>query len=697
MIIGVDTGGTFTDVVVLDGNGHLYFDKAFSTPRNLSDGVLAALERVSEQLGQSLNDTLAATRRFSHGTTVSTNALIQRRGAKVGLLTTRGFEDTTIIARGPVGRTGGLPYTQAMDFVHTEPPEPLVPRPFIRGLHERVTVDGKVLVSLDPEEVRRAIEELVALGIESLAVCLLWSFRNPSHEHLVQQVASECAPELPVSLSSEVSPLLGEFERAMTTIVNAYIGPITARYLDQLTHDLRQRGLRHPVQTMKSSGGVWLPDRVPRESVAIVNSGPVGGVVAARYLGAVLGYQNIITTDMGGTSFDVGIIFRGEHESEQMPFLAQGMPVQIPAVKVVTIGAGGGSIAWTDGRRLMVGPRSAGADPGPACYGKGGTDPTVTDALVVLGILDPAYFFGGRKALDRGLAEEAILSKVARPLGMGVLEAAAGIYEIVTAKMADLVRKVSVESGYDPREFVLFSYGGAGPAHCGRFAESLGVREVVVPFAGPVFSALGIALSDLVFTYARSEPVALSTETATIKHMNLAFRELEERAVADLKSSGVPPDSAVITRKIDLRYQGQMNEVTIPWDREEITIEKIPAIRARFEEMYQARFGPGTTRSQSPLEIMTFRVEALLPSPKPALRPLEERPETPAPPCHRRRPIFTHDSGWVEAQVYDFSTLEPGHVVQGPAVIERSDTTVYVPQRLRAKLDGYRNIVIRLR
>lgn len=694
MIIGVDTGGTFTDLVLLDADGRVYFDKAFSTPADLTRGVLAALERVAGRVGRPMVEVLAAAERFAHGTTVSTNALLQRRGARVGLLTTRGFEDTTLIARGPVGRTGGLPYALAMDFAHTEPPEPLVPRPLIRGLHERTTKDGRVLVSLDPEEVRRAVGELVAAGAESLAVCLLWSFRNPDHERLVGRVVRECAPGLPVSLSSEVSPLLGEFERATTTIVNAYIGPVTVRYLERLADELGRRGLRRPVQIMKCSGGLCLPQRVAQESVSIVNSGPVGGVVAARHLGELLGHRDIITTDMGGTSFDVGVIHGGEYEYERMPFLAQGLPVQTPALKVTTIGAGGGSIAWTDGRRLLVGPQSAGADPGPACYGRGGTEPTVTDALVVLGILDPGHFFGGRLMLERGLAEAAIRARIADPLGMSVVDAAAGIYEIVTARMADLVRKVSVESGYDPRHFALFSYGGAGPAHSARFARALGVREVVIPHAASVFSALGIALSDVLFTYARSEPLALEANQATADQFNAVFAELEAQAAADLAACGIPPGEALLTRRLDLRYQGQMNEITLAWDRAPLAAERVPALRAAFEDAYQARFGQGITRAQSPLEVISFRVEALRPSAKPDLRPLPERPQAPAPAPRATRRVFVHGQGWVPARVYDFEALEPGQSVAGTAIIERADTTVYIPAGQAARLDGYRNLRI---
>ncbi len=476
--LGVDTGGTFTDLVEIAADGRISFDKAFSTPSAPEQGIVDVLERRAAARALPLERYLANSDRFAHGTTVSTNALIQRRGAVVGLFTTRGFEDTLEIARGPVGRTGGLPQSKAMAFLHTNPPPPLVPRRLVRGLGERVTATGEIIAPLDPDETENAIRALLEAGIESLAVCLLWAFHNPVHEQLVREVAQRIAPDLPVSLSSEIAPRMGEFERTVTTVVNAFIGPVTGRYIGNLQKRLCSLGLRRPIQVMKSSGGLTLATTVRNQAVGVVNSGPIGGLVAARYLGQALGYDLIITADMGGTSFDVGLISHGVIEEQTTPFLDQGLPVHIPSIKVVTIGAGGGSIAWTDGLRLQVGPHSAGADPGPAAYGRGGENATVTDALVALGIIDPANFFGGRFALDADNARRAIETKIAIPLGVSVEDAAAGIYEVVTARMADLIRKVTVESGHDPRSFCLVSYGGASGAHCALFARQLGIRRV---------------------------------------------------------------------------------------------------------------------------------------------------------------------------------------------------------------------------
>jgi len=692
--LGVDTGGTFTDLVEIDGAGQLRFDKAFSTPQAPEQGILDALAALSASAGVTIHQLLSDTERFAHGTTVSTNALIQRRGARVGLITTSGFEDTLIIGRGPVGRTGGLPQSKAMDFLHTEPPPPLVPKALIRGVTERLAAGGNILVALNEAEARAAIEALVAAGIESLAVCFLWSFQNPAHERRLRDIARDIKPDLPVSLSCEIAPRMGEFERMATTVVNAFIGPVTERYIGGLQKQLGERGLKHPVQVMKSSGGVMLPQAVAHQAVSIVNSGPIGGLVAARHVGGLLGYNRIITADMGGTSFDVGLVVDGVFEEENTPFLDQGLPVHVPAIKVVTIGAGGGSIAWTDGYRLAVGPQSAGAEPGPACYGRGGTEPTVTDALVVLGIIDPDNFFGGRYALDRTKALTAIETRIAMPLDLDPLEAAAGIFEVVTAKMADLIRKVTVESGHDPREFCMLSYGGAGGAHCAAVAGHLGIKRVIVPFAAPVFSALGVALSDITYRHLRSAPMPLDGP-ATIENGNALLEELAGRVHADMRASGLDTTQAMMRYSVDMRYVGQMNEVPVTLRHGQMGPDAGKTLRENFETLYRQRYGAGTTRAQAPLEIISFLAEAVTPTGKPAFAPLFEgkQPSFVAPP---QRSVYMRGLGFIEATVFAYDSLAPDTPIEGPAVIERESTTIWLPPATRATLDIYGNLTIDL-
>lgn len=697
--IGVDTGGTFTDIVAIDGSGTVTSDKAFSTPRDPAQGVLAALTSVATRLGLDRGALLSATDRLVHGTTVSTNALITRRGSRVGLLTTRGFEDTLVIGRGPMGRTGGIPYQQAMDFARTSPPSPLVPRSMVRGVDERVSRDGAVLVGLAIDDLRRQIDDLLAAGTESLAVCLLWSFKNSVHEEEILDFVTRAHPTLPVSVSCQVSPTLGEFERAMTTVVNAYVARITREYIDALSTALRREGLARPIELMKASGGCCLPDDIAREAAAIINSGPVGGLVGARALGGSLGIDNIITTDMGGTSFDVGLIRNGEFESETLTFADQGIPVRTSAVRLATVGAGGGSIAWTDGLRLRVGPHSAGADPGPACYGKGGSEPTVTDALVVLGILDPSYFFGGRFVLDPQLAEKAIRERVADRLGIEVREAAAGIVEIVNARMADLIRKATVESGWDPRDFTVWCYGGAGPAHCASFGGILGIHEIVIPEASPVFSAFGVALSDLRYSYVRSEQLPVDDDGAAIRRANEIFDELEEAARRDVTLTRGADAPVEVQRRVDIRYSGQLNDLTIPWGPA-LTDGDAAAVRAAFNEAYGSRFGPEATRDVHPLEVTAHRLDIVQPS----SNRLEQRgspgPSQDAGPAGAAVPmgtreIYVRGTGMVPTAVYRSDGLEPGHVLTGPCLVERPDTTVYVPAGKRLTVDPHHNFRIR--
>lgn len=693
-VLGVDTGGTFTDLVQIDGDGRLSFEKTFSAPEAPERPVFEVVERMAAAQGMRAADVLAATPRFAHGTTVSTNALIQRKGARVGLITTRGFEDTLIIGRGPIGRVGGLPLEKAMDFIHTEPPPPLVPKGMIRGIGERVTVTGEVLRPVDDDDIRAAIGELVDAGANSLAVCLLWSFRHPEHEERVRTVAEDRFPGMPVSLSSRIAPRLGEFERCVTTCVNAFVGAATDRYIGALQEGLQARGLPNPVQIMKSSGGVTLPDRVAEEAVAVVNSGPIGGLVAARHLGGVLGHDNIITADMGGTSFDVGLIADGAFEEDQQPFLDQGLPVNSPSLKIVTIGAGGGSIAHSDGYRLHVGPESAGAEPGPACYGRGGDRPTVTDALVTLGIIDPGHFFGGRYTLEPELAREAIERHVAAPLGLDTMEAAAGIFEFVSSRMADLIRKVSIESGNDPRRFVLYSYGGAGGAHCATFAAQLGIAKVIVPFAAPVFSALGVALSDILVSHTVSDPVPLGAAALARETVNRRMDELAARCLGELSASGIHPSEVALHYRIDLRYQGQMNEISLPWPSGRLEDGDETGLRQAFEAQYQRRFGCGTVRPGAPLELISYRVEAVKPTEKPALAEIDWE-SMPAPPANRRtRRVYHAGSGWVDAGILDFADLRPGVRVAGPAVVEWDATTIWLPPGSAATVDGYGNLEI---
>ena len=684
--IGVDAGGTFTDLVLIDGQGGIVTAKAFSRPDAPEAGVLEVLERAAATAGFAVSEILARTATFAHGTTVSTNALIERKGARVGALFTHGFEDTLAIGRGPVGRVGGLGPALAMDFIHTEPPAPLVPRRMVRGVRERIGSDGEVVVALDETHLRMAVAELLEAGAESLAVCLLWSFRNPAHERRVAEIAQEMAPALPLSLSSEIAPKMGEFERAVTTVVNAHVGPVTERYLASLDTRLGAAGLRTPLQVVTSSGTAARVGDAGRRAVSIINSGPAGGLIAARHLGRELGHDRIITADMGGTSFDVGLIDGGDFEEDPRPYLDQGLPVLLPTARLVTIGAGGGSVIRTDGYRLHVGPESMAADPGPAAYGRGGTRATVTDALIACGIIDPEGFFGGRFRLDPERALDA-LGEVAAPLGMTALDAAAGAIEVVNAMMANLIRKVSIESGHDPGAFALYAYGGATGAHCAELARQLGIREIVLPHAGPVFSALGVAIADITYSHARSEPTALGAEAAEVA--TRSFGELKAATRRDMIDAGLDPERCTFRFRIEMRYRNQMNEITIDWPRPELAPADAGALEALFEAEYGARFGAGVARPGTPLELISFRVDASHPAHQPAPAPLAA---TGSSSSRGTRRVHVRGAGWTDADVIDFSALAPDTGIEGPAVIERDTTTIWVPAGAGAARDRFGNI-----
>ena len=691
--LGVDTGGTFTDIVQIDAAGAVTVDKAFSTPANPEDGAVESLASLARNTRLPVNAVLGATARFAHGTTVSTNALIQRSGAKVGLIATRGFEDTLVIGRGPVGRVGGLPHAKAMDFLHTEPPPALVSRRLVRGIAGRVTAGGEVLAPVDGEEIADAIGALVEDGAESLAVCLLWSFLRPDQERAVREIAADAAPGLPVFLSSEIAPRIGEYERMVTTAVAAHVGPATARYIARLQDRLAKDGLRHPIQVMTASGGTALPESAAREAVSVVNSGPVGGLVAARHLGRALGIDDAITADMGGTSFDVGLIARGGIERTSTPFLGQGLPVLTRSVRIDTLGAGGGSIAVSDGFRLKVGPESAGADPGPAAYGRGGEYPTVTDALIVLGIVNPERFFGGRYRLDPDLAAAAIERHVARPLGLGVADAAAGIVEVVNGRMSDLIRKVTIETGNDPRQFALFAYGGACGAHCADLAMRLGISRVIVPYGAPVFSALGIALSDIVYAHTLSAPVGLDDEDAARRVARRSMAALARRAEADLAASSLAPDDAAIRYSVEMRYRGQMNEISLDLPDGAAEPGLADRLRHAFQALYEQRYGASAVRQAAGLEIVSFGIEAVVAADVPRFA---ERtgPEVRPGPSGRRR-VHRRGAQPLEAGIHDFTSLAPGVDIAGPAVIERDMTTIWVPPSATARLDRLGNTEIR--
>jgi N-methylhydantoinase A len=713
-VIGVDTGGTFTDCVVLDDAGRVYYDKARSTPDNLAVGVLAAVDNAAAVIGLDRQALLRDTRVFAHGTTAGLNKLFTRTGARVGLIATRGHEDAILIGR-VFQKVAGRGEREITDAVHLDKAVPLVPRELIRGVTERMDYKGAAVVALDRDEAATAIRDLIAAGVDSLAICLLWSFMNPSHEQALARLARELRPDLYLSVSSELVPLLKEYERTATTVVNAYLGPTLHEYVLALDARLQADGLRQSFFMMQSMGGVLPAAEASQQAVNTLRSGPVGGVVASIALGEALGHRNIIATDVGGTSFDVGLVVDGEPQLARAPVVEQ-YHLLVPMVDVVSIGAGGGSIAWIEPHSglLRVGPHSAGAQPGPVCYGAGGTEPTVADADLVLGRLNPDYFFGGRTRLDVDGARRAIAERIAEPLGLDVVEAARGIVEIVDAHMADLVRKVTIERGYDPRDFVLYAYGGGGPTHVGAYARDLGVRQAVVSPYAAALSALGIAASDLQRFYVKAEPMVASfargepadaiagfarsdpadvMAPSDLARINAIYADLERQAAADLQRAGFGPETSLLVRSVELRFRRQTNELAIRVPPGPLGQATLAAVLGGFEAAYERVYGPGTAYKAAGIELASFRLTAIGRLPKPALPRHPVGAADPRAAQKGERPVF-FGRGFEPTPLYDPELLRAGQRLAGPAIVEGRATTVVIHPGQRASVDPYLNLVI---
>ncbi len=692
-VVGVDIGGTFTDCFVIDEKGSVTYDKSPSTPHDFSLGVLESVRTVASRLNKSLEELLRETALFVHACTVATNALINRSGAKTGLITTKGFEDAILIMRAR-GRIAGLGDVARVRMVRTDNPEPIVPKPLIKGVRERIDYKGLVLMPLQREDVVKAVTNLANSKVSAIAVSLLWSFANPIHEQQIKEIIHELKPDINVTISSEISPLTGEYERMATTAINAYLAPATFAYFSALEGSLRANGLRHPPLIFQAYGGSLPIAKAGKHAVSTIASGPVGGVLASQYFGELLGHRNVIATDVGGTSFDVGLILDGVVELAREAIIEQ-YTYQTPRIEVESIGAGGGSIAFIEpiSGLLKVGPNSAGAVPGPACYDIGGVEPTVSDADLMLGYLNPEYFLGGRIKLNADKARHALEEKIAKPLSIDPVEAAAAIYDIVNAKMADLIRKVTIERGYDTRVCVLFAYGGAGPIHAGVYAEDLGVKEVIVPITAAVHSAMGVALSDVMHSYSVSDRMALP---APIDRVNRHFEELEMRTKEDLRDDGFEDKNILIRRYLGMKYRRQVHELLIPVPLGKLSENALEQISDDFERMYDRLYGQGAGYKEAGIEIATFKVEGVGKISKPVMarQPLGS-PDSSKAIKAKRDVFFRKLGGFKKINIFDMERLQAGNIIEGPGVVETPVTTIVIHPRQRAEIDPYLNVVIR--
>ena len=691
-IVGVDIGGTFTDCVVMDEQGTVTLGKALSTPDDFAAGALNALADAAQNLGLAdENELLGATRLFFHACTVADNTLITRTGPKTGLLTTAGFGDTLLIMRGRT--TDGLTESEAFRASTQSKPDPIIPRALIEEVAERLDYKGSELIRLEAQEIARAVRALVSRGAESIAIALLWSLANDGHERALADYINEHHPAIYLSLSSEVAPYLGEYERTATTAFNAYVGPKIAAYLTRLGALLKSKGLGREPLVMQAYGGVLGIDDTCRNAVGTIESGPSAGIVGSRFIGAQLGVSHVLATDMGGTTFKVGVIRNGLVEKDHRPILMR-YQLFLTKIWVESIGAGGGSIVWIDAETglLKVGPQGAGSSPGPACYGLGGSEVTVSDADLVLGYLNEECFLGGRMRLDKEKSLEVLRKKIAEPMNMSVADAASGIYRITNSHMSDLIRRATVERGYDPREFTLFAFGGAAPVHAGRYAAELDIKEIVVPLTASVHGAVGLVSSDVIYQYGRSERLSVPAE---IKRIRDGFTGLVERAVGSLRAAGFAEREMHIVRSLDMRYRQQVHELNVPFAPgvAGLSEAELEEIYDRFDELYELTYGPGAGYREAGKEIMAFRVVAIGELKKPRLRKYALGQNHAEAALKRERPVyFEEQMDFMPTKIYDYGRLVPGSELAGPAIIETPITTIVINPKDRALVDEYLNV-----
>ncbi len=693
-VLAVDIGGTCTDSVIVDEDGRVALGKAFSTPPDFSTGILDSLAVAAQSIDVPLPELIHNTRLFLHSTTVAENAVVDGTLADAGLITTRGFEQTLFATRGGYGRWSGLTEDEKRNPIETEKMPPIVAGSNIRGIKERTDAGGQMLFVPDEGEIEAAVRSLLDAGVEAVGVCLLWSFVNPEVEKLVGRIVADVSPETFLTLSHEIAPILGEYERTSTVALNSRLGPVVKRYISNLQEKLDEVGFGGILLVAQAYGGLLPADKALAFPVGMIESGPVAGLVGSRHLGKMLGNQNIIAADMGGTTFKVGVVRDGliEYQRESMVLRYH---YAMPKMDVVSLGLAGGSIIAVDKRTGMpqVGPQSAGSYPGPVCYENGGENPTITDVDAILGYLNPDFFLGGRERLNIEKAERVFKEKVADPLGRSVPDAAAALYRLANSMIYDLLHKVTIQRGLDPRQFALFSFGGTAGMHVAAYGDELGVAQIVIPHSASVHGAFGLTTADIVHEDQTTKPM---TEPWDIAQLQAIFGELAQHVKAQLRQEGFSDEEITLERSIDMRYRRQVHILTAPVAGQgEMTADLLEDTIARFEAFYEGRYGQESAYREAGIEMVSYRVRGagVVKTPR-----LTEYPTGDAGAEHAvvdtRRAWVEKAKAFQDVKGYDFEQLVPGNRVPGPAIIWTPITTVVTNPDQFATVDKYKNLII---
>ncbi|MDR7224603.1 MULTISPECIES: hydantoinase/oxoprolinase family protein [Aminobacter] len=676
--LSADIGGTFTDLVLVNEAGEMHVHKTPSTPRDFTQGILnGAKEIVTARLG---SGDLGAIDTFVHGATVVLNALLQLKLPRTGLITTTGFRDVLEIMR------TNNPFMYDLQYVK---PSPLVPRSLRLEVGGRIRHTGEELVPLNEDDVRLAAARLRQDGVEAVGVCLIHAYASSAHERRVGEILAEELPGVTVCLSSDVAPEWREFERTSTTCINAATVPIISSYLGRLSEQLKERGLKRDLLVMQSNGGVMTTDAACKWPVRTVMSGPSGGVVGAATLAAQIDVPNVVTLDIGGTSSDMGVIANGRAITVVESVVADAWPVLAPMIEILSIGAGGGSIAWLDaGDALRVGPQSAGADPAPICYGKGGTEPTVTDANVVLGRIDPEYFLGGRMRLDVDGAREGV-GRIADAVGLSLEQAADGIVQIANTHMSKAIRSILIERGYDPRDFVLMGFGGGGGLHTAAAMRELSIPHGIVPSNPGALSAIGMLGTD--FRHDRARTLVRPVADLDANEVEKIFAELEGEALAALIAEGVEQSAVEMRRSADLRYVGQEYHlsVSLPSRGEPLVAEELSS---QFNREHERIYGYSTP--DSPVQLVNLRLVGIGHTESPALPRIGRRPDGESLEPVKWRKVYFAGSGWTETPIYSVENVLAGDTLPGPSILEDPRSTMLILPGQSGEIDELRNLHI---